>query len=258
MSDCRELDFSPDLSASRTRDAKAVFGEALLLRLSVFMLFVFGLKRSHISKVLGVPPGTIRTLVKRVMATGLQGFVDHRGRGGSTLPPPLVPARAPAVPALVLHLGPDEEPLTLSGGDLHLPADNDMQRKVVLLSLMGEGMLGAGDVARVLKMSVSHVRRLHRELSASDVEAVLDKRRGQLQDYRVTPELKGEMIAEFVLELAGSGRASSVAVARRLSKNGAGQVSERTVRHHLERLGLNRVKASLASALHALKRGFAP
>lgn len=260
MLDCRKLDFSPDLADSRTKDAEAVFGEALVLRLTIFMLFVLGLKRSHIAQVLGVAPGTIRTLVRRVMATGLQGFVDHRGGGGGTVlaPPVPVPVRAAAAPALVLHLAPNEDTLTVSGGDLHLPTGNEMQRKVVLLSLMGEGLLSAEDVARVLQMSVSHIHRLHRELFASDVEAVLDKRRGQLQDYRVTRELKGEMIAEFVLELATSGRASSIAVANRLRENGATTVSERTVRHHLERLGLNRVKASLATGLQTIKKGSSP
>ena len=255
MLDCRDLDFSPDLADSRIRDAEAVFGEALLRRMTVFMLFVLGLKRSHITKAMGVPPGTIRTLVRRVMGTGLRGFVDHRGGDGPTRPTPVLP---PTAPALVLHLAPDADTLTVLGGDLHLPAANGVQRKVVLLSLMGEGMLGTEDVARALNMSVSHVRRLHRKLFASGVEAVLDKRCGQLQDYRVTPELKGEMIAEFVLELAGSGRASSVAVARRLAEHGVGTVSERTIRHHLERMGMNRVRTSLTAGLQAIKKGSVP
>ncbi len=90
---------------------------------------------------------------------------------------------------------------------------------------------------------------------ASDVEAVLDKRRGQLRDYRVGSELKGEMIVQFVLELAECGRASSAAVARRLIRHSDEDVSERTVRHHLSRMGLTGVKESLIAGLRAIKRG---
>ncbi len=118
-------------------------------------------------------------------------------------------------------------------------------------------MLSAEDVAPALGLSASHVRRLHRDLMACDVEALLDKRRGQLQDYRIGPELKGQMIVQFVLELAESGRASSAAVARRMGLHCDEDVSERTIRHHLSRMGLTRVKESLTAGLWDLKRGSA-
>ncbi len=51
---------------------------------------------------------------------------------------------------------------------------------------------------------------------ASDVEAVLDKRRGRLEDYRVDSKLRGKMIGAWVLELAECGQASGAAVAQRL------------------------------------------
>jgi hypothetical protein len=54
---------------------------------------------------------------------------------------------------------------------------------------------------------------------SGDVEAILDKRRGQLQDYRIGPDLKGQMIVQFVLELAEGGKASGAAVARSSHKS---------------------------------------
>ncbi len=86
----------------------------------------------------------------------------------------------------------------------------------------------------------------------------MDKRRGQLQDHRVGPELKGKMIVQFVLELAECGRASSGAVARRLQLHCDENVPERTIRHHLSRMGMTAVRESLTTGLRDIKRGSAP
>ena len=253
MLDCRKLDFSPKLAAARCEAAEVVFGEPALRRIVAFTLFILGVKRACIAEVLGMPPGTVRSLIRRLLGAGVEGFVDHRRKAA----PAAAVRQAEPLPALTLHVPPDPGALVVSGGQLELQADNPIQRKVVLLSLIGKGMLSAEDVAPALGLSASHVRRLHRDLMASDVEALLDKRRGQLQDYRVGPELKGQMIVQFVLELAESGRASSAAVARRLGPHCDEDVSERTVRHHLSRMGLTRVKESLTAGLWDLKRGSA-
>lgn len=251
MLDCRGLDFSPKLAATRIQAAELVFGEAVLRRIVAFTLFILGVDRAHIAEVVGMPPGTVRSLIRRLLGVGVEGFVDHRRRAA-----PAAPVRpAEPKPALTVHVPPEAGALVVGCGDLQLPADNPIQRKVVLLSLIGEGMLSAEDVAPALGLSASHVRKLHRDLMASDVTAVLDKRRGQLQDYRVGPELKGQMIVQFVLELAECGRASSETVARRLEQSCDEHLSERTVRHHLSRLGLTRVRELLTTGLRDIKRG---
>lgn len=254
MLDCRNLDLSPKLAATRMEAAEPVFSEPVLRRIIAFTLFVLGVKRARIAEVLGMPPGTVRSLIRRLLGVGVEGFVDHRRKAA-----PEVAVPQPAPPKeLTVHLPPDGGILNVGGGQLQLPAENPIQRKVVLLSLMGEGMLSAEDVAVVLGLSASHVRRLHRDLMASDVEAVLDKRRGQLRDYRVGPELKGRMIVEFVLELVECGRASSTAVSRRLGLHFDEHVPERTVRHHLSRMGLTCVRDSLTAGLRDRKRGSGP
>lgn len=251
MLDCRKLDFSPKLAAARFEAAEAVFGEPVLTRIVAFTLFILGVNRAQIAEVLDMPPGTVRSLIRRLLGTGFEGFIDHRRKAA-----PEAPVRqTEPQPALAVYVPPEPGALVIGGGQLQLPVDNPIQRRVVLLSLIGEGMLSAEDVAPALGLSASHVRRLHRDLMASDVEAVLDKRRGQLRDYRVDPELKGQMIVQFVLELAECGRASSAAVARRLGLICDEDVSERTIRHHLSRMGLARVRESLVTGLRDIKRG---
>lgn len=251
MLDCRNLDLSPRLSAARNEAAIAVFGEPVLKRIVAFVLYILGGNRAWIADALDIPPGTVRSLIRRLLGTGVQGFVDHRRKAAAEV---RVPQEDPQ-PALTVQLPLENETLVICGGQLELPEDNPIQRKVVMLSLIGEGLLSAEDVAQALGLSISHVRRLHRDLIAYDVEAVLDKRRGQLRDYRVGPELKGQIIVQFVLELAECGRASGTAVARRLGLHCNEHLPERTVRHHLNRMGLTSVRELLTAGLQDLKKG---
>ncbi len=251
MLDCRNLDFSPKLSAARIEAANAVFGEPVLRRIVAFALFILGANRAWIADALGMPPGTVRSLIRRLLGTGIEGFVDLRRKAAREV----TVRQEDLVPALTVRLPLENDALVICGGQLELPKDNPIQRKVVLLSLIGEGLLSAEVVAPALGLSVSHVRRLHRDLMASDVEAVLDKRRGQLRDYRVGPELKGQMIVQFVLELAECGKASGTAVARRLGLHYDEHLPERTVRHHLNRMGLTSVRELLTAGLQDVKRG---
>jgi AraC-like DNA-binding protein len=251
MLDCRNLAFSPKLSAARIEAAKVVFGEAVLWRIAAFALYILGCNRARISDALGMPAGTVRSLIRRLLGSGVEGFLDHRRKAATEA---AVPQEDPQ-PALTVPMPLEKDALVICGGQLELPEENPIQRKVVLLSLIGEGLLSAEDVAPALGLSISHVRRLHRDLMASDVQAVLDKRRGQLRGYRVGPELKGQMIVEFVLELAECGRASGTAVARRLGLHCDEHLPERTVRHHLNRMGLTSVRELLIAGLQEVKRG---
>lgn len=240
---------SHKLAAERIERAKAVFGEAALRRIIAFTLFILGVNRAHITEVLGMPPGTVRSMMRRILGVGVDGFIDHRHKAE----PEAKDRRMEPQPALAVD---ENGSLVVAGVQLQLPEGNSAQRKVVLLSLIGKDMLSTKEVAPALGLSESQVRRLHRNLMDSDVEAVLDRRRGQVRDYRVDPELKSKMIVQLVLELAERGRASGASVSRRLKSNYDENVPERTVRHHLRLMGLTRrVRESLIAGLSEIKRG---
>lgn len=249
MIHCQKIDFSPKLAATRIMTAKQAVGEAGLKRAIAFVLFVLGVERSQISEQLGIPPGTVRSVVRRVLSDGLSGLIDRRFKTLPNLPDPQEP-QIGMPPSISLNEG----ILSIGGQQVFLAQDNTVQRKVLLLSLIGEGLLSTKEVALALGLSESHTRRLCRGLKTGDVEAVADKRQGQLHDYRVGSELKGQMIVQFVLELAENGQASSATVAHRLTEDCKEDVPERTVRHHLNRLGLGVLKQSLTEGLQALKK----
>ena len=248
MMDCRELNFSPRLCAERVARAQALLGKPVLVRLLAWTLFLLGVRRSEIAVGLEMPEGTLRTLLRRVRTEGLWGVLDGRRKGAGLPPSP------PTEPCEAVSLGDDGETLHLGGAETRLPPGNNDQKRVVLLSLMGERMLSAKRVAEALGITPGHARKLKRALLAGDVEAVLDKRVGQTEDYRVDEQAKAQIVEQFVVDLAARGRTSASAVARRVEGVYDHSLPERTVRHHLRRLGLASIKDSLLAQLQAVKK----
>ncbi len=251
MLNCRELEFSLSLSAKRIKKAQSVLGDAIVARLLAFAFYLMGVKQNHIAKALGMPLETTRSLNRRIHTTGIGALQDRRRSDcGHPVQPP---ANTPQLPVLRINL-PDAGVLEIKEGSITIPQKNTVQRKVVLLSMIGKGMLSTEQVAEALGLSVQHVRKMHRDLMAIGIDGVTDKRRGQLQDYRVNNVMKGRIIAEFVLALAEAGSVTSIDVAERMAAQYDEQVAERTIRHHLKNMGIQAIKGHLLSGLAFLKK----
>ena len=249
MIDCRELDFSPRLCSERVARAQVLLGKSVISRLIAWVLFLLGGRRSEIAAALEMPEGTLRTTLRRLRTEGLWGLLDRR-RKDIGLPPPATPD----VPHESVRLSDDGETLFLGEAETKLPMENKDQRRVVLLSLMGKGMLSANCVAKALGVTPGHARKLKQALQDGDVAAVLDKRAGQVKDYRVDEQAKAQLIEQFVVDLVTRGRTSASAVARRMGDVYDRPLPERTVRSHLHKLGLASIKESLLTQLRAEKR----
>jgi hypothetical protein len=83
---------------------------------------------------------------------------------------------------------------------------------------------------------------------------VLDRRQGQQQDFVVTPSVKAELIQQFAVDILTSGRSSSTAISEQLKARCNIAIPDRTVRHHLARMGLGRIKRSLPQLVAAVKK----
>jgi len=88
--------------------------------------------------------------------------------------------------------------LNSNNGKLKIPASNKIQVRTVLLSLMNSGIVSTREVASILEISDAHCRKLAENLANNDVaDSLIDKRVGQLHDYRVGPMQKTEIIRQF-------------------------------------------------------------
>jgi transposase len=109
-------------------------------------------------------------------------------------------------------------------------------------------------VAPWLGVTPTHTRNLARKLAEEDVAGLLDKRQGQQQEYRVTPEVKAELIQQFVLDIVQRGKTSGKQIAQHLAERCEIELSERTVRDHVRKLGLPQIAESLPELLTGLKK----
>ena len=251
MFDCQNFHFSPELGRQRFRRAAQVIDENVLNRLLAFALYLLGVNRSDIAQSAGRPLDSIKSLIKAIEKDGLTALHDRRRR--DTLPTP-----APAPQAGPWELFEEQDALVLRCGmpekQLLIPRQNIQQKKVVLLSAVNSGLLTAADVAPWLGVTPTHTRNLARKLTQEDVTGLLDKRRGQQQEYRVTPEVKAELIQQFVLDVVQRGKTSGKQMAERLAERCHLELSERTVRDHVHKLGLAQIAESLPELLTGLKK----
>ena len=135
-----------------------------------------------------------------------------------------------------------------------IPEVNQAQKRVVLLSLLNSGILHYSEVAVSLNLSVDRTRKLARKLEKEDVKGILDQRQGQKQDYRFTPEIKAELIQQFVVEAVAERPTGSEQLAQKLHDRCQLTLSARSILAHISKLGLPNIKNSLIENLTALKK----
>ena len=249
MIDCQKAFFSSSLQQQRLEQARSVLGERVVDRLLCFSLFLLGIQRNTIAELLDAPPGTVRSVVRSVLHDGLPALEDRRSFSSTFLPSRQEPVK------ITIEKSP--EMITVNLGDsgrIEIPLENVLQQRVVLLSLLTDGLLSTREVSETLGLSMVHTRELSEKLSAGDVASLIDKRSGQTQEYRFTPEVKAQLIEQFVVDLVRDGRVSGRQMAEHLQQRCGIELSERSIRDHLRKLGLSRIKKSLPGLLKEAKK----
>ena len=249
MIDCRSASFSAALQQQRLGQARRVLGEKVVDRILCFALYLLGIERSSIAELTGSPAGTVRSVVRAVLHGGVPAFEDRRRRSSSFLPP------QPKV--MKITMGRQEQGVSVGfegTGRMEIPPQNNLQARVVLLTLLASGLVGSREVSEVLGLSTVQTLNLARALEREDIRGLIDKREGQKQEYRFTTEVKAELIQQFVLDIVAEGRASGRSLSEHLLKRCELRLSERSIRDQLVKLGLSNIKESLPNLLSGLKK----
>ena len=251
MIDCHNLNFSSDLSDQRVAQAEKVFGAKVIKFILCFALYLLGIDRKTISETLDISPGSLRTLLRRLLKDGLAGFEDQRRSSTSSYPPAEVK---------LCEVTPREDTqwiivdFGIQDRKLKIPRGNTLQVRTVLLTMLNNKFLPKKEVASFLGITMVHTENLARKLHQEDASSLMEKRQGQKQDYRVGPEVKAELIQQFAVDVVSQGRTSGKQLSDNLRERCNLEISERTVRHHVAKLGLPRIKESLPHMLAELKK----
>lgn len=252
--DCRHVEFSSVKSAERINRALRVFPRGLLMRVLAFSLHLLGASRKAVAALVDMPDESVKTAVGLAMRDGFPALRDRRRSQGG---PAVVQASSP-IPLrftarregemCVVELG-------RSGSSLSIPVAFRIQARTVLLSLLNAGLLSAQEAASALGIHASHCRELARKLASHDVlESLVDKRQGQKQDYLVSPEQKAEIVLQLAARAITGQSISSDVLAEAVHENTQVGVSARTIRWHIQKLGLTKIKKTLPQRVEALKK----
>lgn len=244
------LRLNNDLHKQRITQAQRILGAEVVSKLLGYGLFLLGALRSDIASFLDMPPGSIRSLVRALHHRGLPALEDQRSKTSSFKPPvPVTPT-----PTITQVDSSWRIELGLPNLNIDIPDTNPLQQRIVLLTLLSNGLLSRGVVAQALGLSEDRTAKLARLLKERDIQSVIDQRQGQQQDYRFTPEVKSELIQQFVLDVVDQGKTSGEQLAANLKNRCNLILSPRTILHHVSSLGLKRISRSLHDQLGEIKK----
>jgi hypothetical protein len=249
--DCQNLASSARLAEDRMGQAKRVFEPHVLQRFLCYSMYLFGVNRKAIGQTLGIPSETAKSTIKTINRHGLKALVDRR-RKSSILRPQIQPESKPVTvreegSKIIVDLG-------ISGRVLHLNREDPLQLKTILLTMSNDGLLKKRQVADVLKITPTYAAILARRLDEQGALSLLDQRQGQKKDFRVPREVKAEVVQQFALDVITSGKTSGRAISSELKERCDISIPDRTVRHHMARMGLGKIKKTLPQLVSAVKK----
>ena len=246
-----ELSLSGNKSKRRIERAIQTLGEGVTRNLLSFALFLLGADRKKIATHLSMPQGTFFSLLTKVGRDGLPALEDRRQKKSDFLA-----HLKPQIHDTTVELNTDEVIITMGNEDsvIRIPVRNSLQIKVILLTLHSNGLLTSSSVADILNCTTTHCSRLSRQMITDDVPSLIDKRTGQKDDYRVGPEEKAEIIQQFAVRIISGHRASSQVLAKAVKEQTGSKLSPRTIRDHINKLGLNNIKKTLPELMNTLKK----
>ena len=244
------LNFSKTHSNKRLEKAYKSFGVNVIKRIIGFSLFLLGAKREDIALYLQMPIGTFLSFLTRTDQHGLLAFEDRR----KFTPIKVVKTETP----LKISLGVTEEnviiQLSSKNQSIIIPRQNILQCKVILLTFLNNGLLSAKEVSEVLGLSVRHTRELNTKIHDEDVYCLIDKRKGQIQDYRFTPEIKAELIQQVAANAITGKPTSSRLISEQINERCNLTLPDRSIRLHMKKLGLPKISEFLPTIVEDLKK----
>lgn len=227
--------------------AQKVVGPAVLQRLLCYALYLLGLNRQAIGQVLGIPPETAKSIIKTINRDGLGALEDRRQHPGVLRPKDQPVTLREEGTNITVDLG-------IGDRVLQLNREDPLQVKTILLTMVNNGLLKKRQVAEVLQITPPYTATLARRLDERGAGSLLDQRQGQKHDFRVPLEVKAELVQQFALDVMTSGQTSGRAISAELEQRCDIFVPARTVRHHLARMGLGKIKKSLPQLVSAVKK----
>jgi len=250
MINCQNIIFSQALSDERIKKAYSSFGEKVVKRIIALSFYWCGVNRKQISEIINLPLNTVKSCIKNLLSNGITAFEDRRKKVSTFLP-------IEKKDGISISLFCDNDNFIIkinSDIEIKIQQKNKLQLKTLILTLLNNNLINLKHAAKALNFSDVHVSNLAKAIESEDVHGLFDKRKGQTKDYKVNPEVKGELIQQFALASINKQKTTGKAISQQLKNQCQLDVSERTIRYHIEKLGLKKIKKSLPKMYNELKK----
>jgi len=248
---CQDIEFSQKLSQNRIEKTIQIIPSLKLKKILFFSLYVLGAKLNEIADCIGMPKESGKTTINRVMRDGIPAFHDRRQSVNDL--------QSPQSQELQISLLMENDCCILNFGSnnqqLRIPLIHRVHLKCILLSLFQANLLSVQTVSSALGITESHCRELSIKLANEGVtEVLIDKRKGQKQDFLVDLSVKAELIQHFAARAVTGHSISSQALTELINDAQKTAISPRTIRWHMNKLGLMKIKKTLPDLVEALKK----
>jgi hypothetical protein len=236
--------------------SKGYFWCQNLYKVLAWALFLLGASKPSICEAIDIKPGSLRSLLHLIQHKGLCTLEAGSGKKSTLKPVVTQVTSEPSEPIKVSLSEIDDCHQINFGEPLHLKISktNPLLFKSILLCLVNNKQLEGRQVAQTLQISDTHVNHLKKKLAAEDIAGLIDQRRGQMKDYVFTPEIKGELIQQFVIDIVQDGQVSGEGLAKHLKERCQYDLSSRTILAHLETMGLSQIQKTLPEHLALAKK----
>lgn len=235
---CPQLPADQSLPHGENRLEKAAqtLGKDVMKRLIIFVLYTLGFNRELIAKLFGYQVAGVKTLVDRILINGLEGFYDHRKTN-------IVTEKTPSV---VVADTEKHKEISISEAVIVVPKDDILARKIISVTLAETGFLSNLEGAKILDYTPQAFGRLREKYRLKGSSGLIDQRQGQKSDYKVTPEIKAEILFQICTKVREDTTVSSEDISTALNECfPESKISPRTVRYHLNQLGFPHFRREL-------------
>jgi len=229
---------SENLSQKRITRAINTLGEGVVIRILAFASYLMGWSYEDIARNYGYSIPGLKSLLQQVLLQGVERFVDQRRKDAWQSPY----VEPPAVKCQVdLEQRDDGMVVNIEKASLFIKEEDTLARKTLAILLVDSGVLTQKEAAELTGTKPLAVSKNYQAFKAEGAAGLVDKREGQKQEYRFTPQVKGELIRGYSLKALENISPSSSVLAQHLSEVFGQPFSRRSVSYHLDQTGLNLV-----------------
>jgi hypothetical protein len=254
--DCQNLAFSPKQSQKRIEKALRVLPSIVLKKILFFALYLLGARLKTIASFVDIPEKSGKTTIQRVLKDGINAFSDRRQAVNNDVR--LIPSSKTPQVFHTSVLSEDDYCIIIFGDTNHqlkIPLKNRVYLKSVLLSFFQANLVSIHTVSSVLGITPAHCRELANRLLHEELtEVLVDKRKGQKKDFRVDQSVKSELIQQFAARAITGHSISSYELTGLINHADNTNISPRTIRWHMNKLGLMKIKKTLPELVETLKK----